>query len=123
MSSETSFYTRRCRHQEPQKDTCAAGVKVKALLEQYPKRRLPCFDFQASLPAALRMPEIPCDKLSKYTEEEAAKMIAETDAEIDTILSGVCPTCDGTLQRTETKRATTLYCPHCKKELMRGCRR
>ena len=119
QEQDLTFYTNRCRHQavfgSPQ--CCNAGVRYADLVPEMVGRalRLPCFISKRSYDV------VPCDKLSRYTREEALAEVAEEERVVACYVVGKSPCCDAVL--TELRGPSTLVktCSKCGEFVGREC--
>lgn len=118
--TDPKFYANRCKHHEPQHACCSAGVRYTDLVPELYGRalRLPCFITERSYDV------VTCDKLVRYTKEEAVEEIRKMDAALQAWSRGHSPCCDAALINTVlSKRSSEQHCSKCGKYVSRTCGR
>lgn len=117
---DLTFYTNRCRHQATQgmPACCKAGVRYAELVPESLGRmlRLPCFITARSHDV------VPCEKLSRYTREEAIAERDSMDRAVKAVFAGKSPCCGAELTKRESVGVTVCSCSECGKFVMRECR-
>lgn len=115
---DLTFYTNRCKHQEPRESCCKAGVRYSDLVpEQYGRLlRLPCFITARSYDV------VTCDKLVRYTREEAIAERDEMERAITAYEAGKSPCCGADLTRQTGAQSSVACCSKCGEFVARECR-
>lgn len=116
---DLTFYTNRCKHQEPRAQSCRAGVRYSDLVPEQHGRmlRLPCFLTARSYDV------VTCDKLVRYTREEAIAERDEMERAITTYESGKSPCCGAELSRSTASCSSVATCSKCGEFVARECDR
>lgn len=116
---DLTFYTNRCRHQDTAglPARCKAGVRYADLVPEMVGRmlRLPCFISSRSYDV------VPCDKLSRYTREEALAEVAEEERIGACFVAGQSPCCDAALSERRGVGTRVKTCSKCGEFVGREC--